>query len=294
MAFYDFYKILGVSHTASADEIKQKYRQLALKYHPDKNTLPQAEEVFKLIATAYEHLSDEEKRKTYDRKLVAAAFEAQRESKQDKEQEKVRRKKYGVSSMKRKTSQQVTAEQIAYYEHRISRLSYSFRMGITALAALLCWLLLVKNWFINQEGLEFLYAFAGATGFLIFCGMAFNEWYLELTYRLNTGRLFYNVEQRVIRTLLLTLCAGYLMVYVTSQWRYNYHLQHFPVQAIASVDAVADYRVAFRYATAEGEVVKSMSMPYTASVFEQLFPERRVPVTYSSQDPRMVRLEIPE
>lgn len=294
MAFYDFYKILGVSHTASAEEIKQKYRQLALKFHPDKNPSPQAEEIFKLIVTAYEHLSDEEKRKTYDRKLVAAAFEAQRESKQDLEKEVVRRRKYGVSSMKRRTHQQETAEQIAYYEHRISRMPYSMRVGLTAFTALLSWLLFVKNWFINQEGLEFLYAFAGATGFLIFSGMAFNEWYLELTYKLNTGRLFYNVEQRVIRTLLITLCAGYLMVYITSQWRYSYHLKHFPVQTLATVDAVADYRIGIRYSTAEGEVVKSMSMPFPARIFAQLFPEKRVPVTYSSEDPRMVRIQFPE
>lgn len=63
----DYYKILGVEKTASAKEIKSAFRKLALQYHPDKNKDEDAEEKFKEIAEAYEVLSDEEKRKTYDK-----------------------------------------------------------------------------------------------------------------------------------------------------------------------------------------------------------------------------------
>ncbi|XP_030375691.1 dnaJ protein homolog 1 [Scaptodrosophila lebanonensis] len=62
----DFYKILGINKNASDDEIKKAYRKLALKYHPDKNKSPQAEERFKEIAEAYEVLSDKKKRDIYD------------------------------------------------------------------------------------------------------------------------------------------------------------------------------------------------------------------------------------
>ncbi|HZR94709.1 MAG TPA: molecular chaperone DnaJ [Gaiellaceae bacterium] len=62
------YDTLGVSKTASADEIKKAYRKLARQYHPDKNAGDKAaEERFKEIQTAYDVLSDEEKRKAYDR-----------------------------------------------------------------------------------------------------------------------------------------------------------------------------------------------------------------------------------
>lgn len=62
----DYYKILGVSKTATEEELKKAYRKLALKYHPDKNKSPNAEEKFKELAEAYEVLSDKRKRDIYD------------------------------------------------------------------------------------------------------------------------------------------------------------------------------------------------------------------------------------
>ncbi|MBE6484915.1 MAG: J domain-containing protein [Actinomycetaceae bacterium] len=63
----DFYKALGVSKTASAEEIKKAYRKLARQYHPDRNPGDRAaEERFKEIGEAYQVLSNEEDRKQYD------------------------------------------------------------------------------------------------------------------------------------------------------------------------------------------------------------------------------------
>lgn len=67
MAKRDYYEILGVSKGATEGEIKKAYRQMALKYHPDKNPGDkEAEEKFKEAAEAYEILGDGEKRKRYD------------------------------------------------------------------------------------------------------------------------------------------------------------------------------------------------------------------------------------
>src|SRR5262245_17481439 len=75
MAEKDFYKILGVEKSASAEDLKKAYRKLAMQYHPDRNKdNPSAEAKFKEINEAYDVLKDDQKRAAYDR-FGSAAFE---------------------------------------------------------------------------------------------------------------------------------------------------------------------------------------------------------------------------
>ena len=67
----DYYEVLGLTGTASAEQIKKAYRKLALKFHPDKNKAEDAEERFKQIGEAYEVLSDEDKRAEYDASVIS-------------------------------------------------------------------------------------------------------------------------------------------------------------------------------------------------------------------------------
>lgn len=63
----DYFEVLGLSRSAGEDEIKRAYRQLALKYHPDRNKDPDATEKFKEIKEAYEVLIDPKRRRAYER-----------------------------------------------------------------------------------------------------------------------------------------------------------------------------------------------------------------------------------
>ena len=75
MAKRDYYEVLGVNKSASADQIKSAYRKLAVKYHPDKNKNDKAaEEKFKEASEAYHVLSNSERKQNYDN-FGHAAFE---------------------------------------------------------------------------------------------------------------------------------------------------------------------------------------------------------------------------
>ena len=63
----DYYAVFSLEKTASTDEIKKRYRKLALKMHPDRNSSPHAEDAFKVLGRAYACLSNEEKRRVYDK-----------------------------------------------------------------------------------------------------------------------------------------------------------------------------------------------------------------------------------
>ena len=77
----DYYNILGVSEQAEEEQIKQAYRRLAKKYHPDLNPNDsEAEEKFKNVVEAYETLGDADKRKEYDLKKTKTGDGRKRES----------------------------------------------------------------------------------------------------------------------------------------------------------------------------------------------------------------------
>lgn len=71
----DYYTLLGVHKRSSKEEIKQNYRKLAKKYHPDANPgSPEIEEVFKDLTVAYDILMDKEKKKKYDRQVARYGY----------------------------------------------------------------------------------------------------------------------------------------------------------------------------------------------------------------------------
>ena len=89
----DYYKILGLSTSATLDQIKKAFRQLAIEFHPDKNpNNPTAEDKFQRISEAYAVLSNPEKRAKYDRSYPASQYKAEPRSAKRNQQSSTRTK----------------------------------------------------------------------------------------------------------------------------------------------------------------------------------------------------------
>ena len=89
----DYYTVLGLERGASQEEIKKAYRRLALRFHPDKNKEPGAEERFKEIAEAYEVLIDKDKKNAYDTHGQGGLYEGTK----DRSRQRTRNNQFGSS-----------------------------------------------------------------------------------------------------------------------------------------------------------------------------------------------------
>jgi curved DNA-binding protein CbpA len=117
----DYYKILGVRSTAHDADIKRAFRQLAVRYHPDKNSDPSAELLFKEINEAYTVLSDPQKRAGYDwkRQKPLAEFEPAPPKHRDPAYNRPRQK-----GPPRKSERQRMFELMSRYQPTINRITF--------------------------------------------------------------------------------------------------------------------------------------------------------------------------
>jgi hypothetical protein len=114
----NYYAVLGVPHTASSDDIKRAFRSLAVKFHPDKNPSPEAEELFKEITEAYDVLSDWEKRKTYDLRWENPFREATADStKKTHRDPRYKTKPPGYKHPSKPTVRDTMAEYLPYFRY---------------------------------------------------------------------------------------------------------------------------------------------------------------------------------
>ncbi len=111
----NYYAILGISHTASQDDIKRAFRKLAVQFHPDKNPDPKAEVIFKDLSEAYDVLSDWEKRKMYDLSFENPFIDVKAPATKPHRDPKYRPKPPGYKPPKRHTVQETMAEYLPYF-----------------------------------------------------------------------------------------------------------------------------------------------------------------------------------
>lgn len=141
----NLYDILGLKRYASIDEVKIKFRQLAVKFHPDKNPdMPEVEDVFKKMVAAYTILGDEEKKRKYDLQLSGMITY----QKADSEEEKKAKRKEQVKRMREQIKIKQEKEINDSYLAAKRRMPYKWRYATVAILTVLSFLLILNNWFL--------------------------------------------------------------------------------------------------------------------------------------------------
>ena len=154
----NYYTILGLTRNATQDEIKSAYRNLCLKYHPDKCKLQNATQMFQTIEEAYEVLSDEEKRRIFDYTLdenTANPNQQQKATSEDDEEFEEFVKKANRANARNKT---------------IYNFSYAFFIlviiaTVIAVVGGLGWLFVKYLWPYILKALEYAFLFCVLAGF---------------------------------------------------------------------------------------------------------------------------------
>ena len=154
----NYYTILGLTRNATKDEIKSAYRNLCLKYHPDKCKLQNATQMFQTIEEAYEVLSDEEKRRIFDYTLDedTANPNQQQETTSENDEE--------FEEFVRKANRANARNKTVY------NFSYAFfiLVIIAAVIAIVCglgWLFVKYVWPYILKALEYAFLFCVLAGF---------------------------------------------------------------------------------------------------------------------------------
>ncbi len=141
----NLYNILGLKNYASIDEVRAKFRQLAMQYHPDRNpNKPQVEELFKEMVAAYNVLSDEEKKRNYDLKLSGFYTYQKVETKEEKKA----KRRAQVKRMRQRIKEKEKREIQQAYEKAKQKIPYKWRYSIAIIATIISLIVILNNWYI--------------------------------------------------------------------------------------------------------------------------------------------------
>ncbi|MFT5156803.1 MAG: hypothetical protein ACI83I_001353 [Bacteroidia bacterium] len=283
------YEILELPNFADAASITKAYRLLAKKYHPDVSSTPNSAEKFKIIAKAYHLVSTPELKTRHDQQLLRA-LQTPVERVYNRS---LRNRKVVDPEKRKKWAYNKAQKEIQNYVNFNARLSVRVRLAAAALIMLFGWQKLYHHSFVDLATYDMaLFAMSGLIFVIGVAGFS-NVYYKKLRFKALSGKLTYNYELRVIKSMFMTLLIAPLLVWGLHSYRYSYHLKHYSTTTLGSIKAVtADNQIEYTFYAPEinRKVVKSL--PYSEELILSISGSKIV-VRYSMADPRIAKLVIP-
>ncbi|MBO6516305.1 MAG: J domain-containing protein [Bacteroidia bacterium] len=227
------YKILEVPDFSDSAVIRKSYLKLAKRYHPDVAG-PSAGERFKVISMAYDTLTDPKAKRIHDQRLRYGGVLKKTPTKPKTDDR--RRSSEDIAKKRAEYERVKLHNDLAYYKRQNERLPYRFRAVGWGVLGFLGWQLVYQNWFVNEEGFDFVLAFIGILTFII-SGVGI----LSVTYKLFrfqhfTGGpvSFFKKSARITGVYLL---LGILLLPVLNVFRKSYHLRNYGVYEVVRFES---------------------------------------------------------
>lgn len=224
----NLYDILGLKRYASMDEVRTKFRQLAVKYHPDKNPdNPEIEELFKEMVAAYNVLSDEEDKRNYDLKL--SGFYTYQ--KVETQEEKKTKRREQVKRMRKRMKEKEEREIKQAYDEANQKIPYKWRYTISIVLTIIALFLILDNWFsydvINKQESAFFKIFAGyglsISALVFFLNSIFKKWNAK-----NIKKPFsFDIRQRISTFFVLYIVLIFNFSFKVPDYYRQLHLKAF-------------------------------------------------------------------
>jgi len=197
-----FYHILGLPDYANLTQVRKAFKQLAVRYHPDKNPgNSQAEERFKEISNAYNVLGESDTKREYDLRLSGMNMLLKQDADPVKEKE-AKRKKMREELIRRR-KREAEEKIIGDWEKLLSGtplwLRHSFNIGIMATGSIL----IFRNWFYTMDTFSPARLIFAIILVLIGNVREQNIWYTRYLFEELKGRINFNIPSRVMRNLVL-------------------------------------------------------------------------------------------
>ncbi len=227
MTTKSLYSVLNIPDYSDIGSIKKSFRHLALLYHPDRNSDPQASEIFKSILDAYEILSDSELKISYDKRLKNG-FDFQVPYPNTETERENKRKHYAKMRAERMVLQEF--EQITDYENSLKTISLVWRLTLLGLLFATGILNIVSDWFIKGHKIAIGFILLAFATLFIWNELYKYFWHKSLT-KIETT--YYNKSSSWFFALLLFgIFSTTGLIFLKKTW----HLNRFPAYVYAKID----------------------------------------------------------
>lgn len=276
-----YYHILGLPDYANLTEVRRAFKQLAVRYHPDKNPgNHQAEERFKEISNAYNVLGETATKHEYDIRLSGMnMLIKQQDPAKEKEEKRKKMREELILRRKREAEEKIVGDWQKLQSGTPLWLRHSLNIGIMATGSIL----IFRNWFYTMDSFSPARLILAILFILIGNVREQNLWYTRYLYQELKGKVKFKISGRVMRNLILGMTLSIVAGISAANLIQAYHFANY--SAITSGDIEVKYKgnytIYYKY-TVQGKAYKKIM---SIESLQDLPRSRKVMVRYSTVNP---------